>query len=165
MKYVISGDICTMSNSFTVKDDSLLDFFIVRRRVLSFGKRLKIYDTRGKELCSISQNPLKLFPQYNIYLDGMLHTTVKKSFSLFENYVDISNLDGDYYAEGDFISHEFEIYKDKNIVCRVSKKFFSCNGTYGIQVDPEENQIVIISIVIAIEHIFFHHGKKVVVAN
>ncbi|TYQ12961.1 UNVERIFIED_CONTAM: uncharacterized protein YxjI [Acetivibrio alkalicellulosi] len=159
MRYIVRQKIFSLRDSFTIKDEFENDVYIVKSQLLSFGNKLRIFDTQENELCFIEQQLFRLMAEYNIYTEGELSATVKKKFALFKNDFDITSSKGQYYVDGSLFAYEFNIYKDGKLVGSVSKKYFSFSDTYGVEINDEEDQLLILALVIVIDMVC-HNNKN-----
>lgn len=147
----------SLGDSFTIKDEFGSDLFIVRSQLLSFGKKLRILDLEGNELCYIEQKVFRFMPEYDIYIGGEHIANVKKKFAFFRNDFQISSSVSNYYVEGDFWAHEFGLYKDGGLIARISKQFFSFTDTYGVDIDDRQDQIGTLALAIVIDMVCHDH--------
>ena len=127
------------------------DAFIVKSQLLSFGHKLRIFDLTGNELCYIEQQLLRFMPEYDIYVGGSLTANVKKKFTFFSKEFLVSGPGGEYRIDGDFWAYEFDIVKDGYSIARISKKFFSFNDTYGVEIDDRQDQMTNLAIAVVID--------------
>ncbi|HTS96096.1 MAG TPA: LURP-one-related family protein [Streptosporangiaceae bacterium] len=51
----------------------------------------------------------------------------------------------DLHAHGNFVEHEYTIEPDGTKVAEVSKRWFRVRDTYGVEVAPGENDILILA--------------------
>lgn len=151
MRYIIRQKIFSLGDKFTIKDENENDVLIVKSQLLSFGKKLRILDLNENEVCYIEQQLFKFMPQYNIYIEGELIATVQKKFALFKNDFEISSEKANYFVEGEFLAHEFRIFNDRKLIGQVSKEFFSFTDTYGVEVDDEEDQVLVLALAVVID--------------
>ncbi len=151
MRYIIRQKIFSLGDSFMIKNEAGNDIFMVKSQLLSFGKKLRLYDLIENELCYIEQKVFRFMPEYDIYISGQHIINVKKRFALFKNDFIITSQSGCYSIEGDFWAHEFSILKDNRVVARVSKEFFSFSDTYGVEIDDGQDQVTNLSLAIVID--------------
>jgi uncharacterized protein YxjI len=151
MKYAVKQKIFALADSFTIKDENGRDAYVVKGKLLSIGKKLKLHDISGNELAYIEQKVFRILPEYEIYTAGDLRATVKKRFALFRNDFDISASDGNYEVKGNFLGFEFTIAKEGSEVARISKKYFSWSDTYGVEVLGGADPLLILSLAIIID--------------
>jgi len=62
--------------------------------------------------------------------------------------------------QGDFLDHEYAIKQGWNKVAEVSKKWFRLTDTYGVEIDPGQNDILILAIAVAIDMMAHDDDKK-----
>lgn len=151
MRYVIRQKFFSFGDRFSIKDETGNDIFLVQQQLLSFGKKLRIYDLAENELCYIEQQVFRFMPEYNIYIAGELVATLKKKFAFFRHDFDIYSTGGDYFINGDFWAHEFEIGRNGQIIARISKEFFSFTDTYGVEIDDRYDQVSTLALAIVID--------------
>ena len=151
MRYIIRQKVFSLGDSFNIKDEAGNDIFIVRSQLLSFGQKLRIFDLLDNELCYIEQKLFKFMPEYDIYVGGELIANVKKKFALLKHDFDITGVATQYYIEGDFLAHEFNIIKGDQRIAQVSKAFFTFTDTYGVDVDNSADQVGTLALAIVID--------------
>ena len=54
-------------------------------------------------------------------------------------------------VQGDFLDHEYSIKQGWTKVAEASKKWFHLADTYGVEIDPGQNDILILAIAVAID--------------
>jgi uncharacterized protein YxjI len=59
----------------------------------------------------------------------------------------VVNVEGgeDLHAQGNFVDHEYTIERDGDKVAEVSKRWFRVRDTYGVEVSPGENDVLILA--------------------
>jgi uncharacterized protein YxjI len=159
-RYVMKQDWLSWGTDYTIRNDRGEDVLRVDGRAFSLGDRLSLEDLSGGELAFISQKLLSWGPTYEIWRGPELAAVVKKSlFTLFrcEFTVDVPGPD-DLLAEGDFWEHEYEFTRGGRPAASVSKRFFSWTDTYGIDIGPGEDEVVILASAVVID--LCCHEKK-----
>lgn len=159
MRYIVKQKIFALGDSFSIRDEAGNDIFRARRQLLSFGKKLRIFDLMDNELCYIEQRLFKFMPEYDIYIAGNHIANIKKKFAFFKNDFVINSPGANYYVEGDVWAHEFCLYKEGRMVAVISKKFFSIGDTYGVDIDDQEDQISVLALAIVIDMVCHDHNK------
>jgi len=54
-------------------------------------------------------------------------------------------------VKGNILDHEYTIGEGRDKVAQVSKKWFRIRDTYGVQVDPGQDDIVILAVTVCID--------------
>ncbi|HEU4629896.1 MAG TPA: LURP-one-related family protein [Gemmatimonadaceae bacterium] len=153
MRYVMRQKLLALGDDFHIRDEAGRDAYVVDGKVFSFGSKLSVRDMRGTELAFIKQKLLSWGPTYEIYRDQRLAAVVKKQlFALFHHRftVDVPGPD-DLEAEGDFTDHEYEFRRGGQVVATVSKRWFSWTDTYGIDVAPGEDDVLILASAVVVD--------------
>ena len=163
MRYVMKEKIVSWGDDFKIRDDSGRDVFYVDGKVFSFGDKLSFRDVRTKqELAVIDQKLLSIGPTYEIYRGGQKVAVVKKKlFTLLRNRftVDVPGPD-DLEAQGSFLEHEYTFTRHGRTVGEVSKKWFSWTHTYGVDVAPGEDDVLILASAVVIDLCMHPDDKK-----
>ena len=160
-RFVLKQDWFSFGDDYRIRDAAGDDAYIVDGRAFSFGKKLSFEDLQGRELAVIAQKLLSWGPTYEISRGDRVVAVVKKSvFTLFrcEFTVDVPGPD-DLVAEGDFWDHEYAFTRHGRSVATVSKRWFSWTDTYGIDVAPGEDEVLILASAVVID-LCCHQDRK-----
>ena len=154
MRYVMKEKILAWGDDFTIRDESGREVFYVDGRIFSFGDKLSFRDVASRqELAVIDQKLLSVGPTYEIFRGGRRAAVVKKKlFTLFRNSfsVDVPGPD-DLEAQGDFINKDYTFTRRRKTVAEVSKKWFRISDTYGIDITPGEDDVLILASAVVID--------------
>lgn len=153
MRYVMKEKLIALGQDFRIQDESGRDVYFVDGKALSFGDKLVFKDMAGNELARIEQKLLAWGPTYEIYRDGQHVATVKKSlFTLLRHRfsVDVPGPD-DLEAQGDFLDHEYTFTRGNATVAQVSKRWFSIRDTYGIDIAPGEDDVLLLACAVVVD--------------
>lgn len=153
MRYVMRQKLFAWGDDFTIKDESGRDMFFVDGKAFSLGNQLSFQDMQGNELAFIKQRLLAWGPTYDIYGRGQLKAIVKKGVFTFLHCrfsVDVPGPD-DLEATGSFTDHEYEFRRRDEVVATVSKRWFSWSDTYGVDIGPGEDDILILASSVVID--------------
>ena len=162
MRYVMRERILSWGDDFTIKDADGRDAYQVDGKVLSFGDKLSFKDADGNQLALIDQKLLSIGPQYEIIRGGKTVAVVKKHlFTLFRARftVDVPGPD-DLEAQGNFLDHEYVFERGGREVARVSKKWLRLADTYAIDIDPGEDDVLILASAVVIDLVSHPDDKK-----
>ena len=163
MRYLMKEKILAWGDDFTIRDETGREVFYVDGKIFSFGDKLSFRDVRSKqELAVIDQKLLAIGPTYEIFRGGKRAAVVKKKlFTLFRNKfsVDVPGPD-DLEAQGDFINKDYTFTRHGRTVAEVSKKWFRITDTYGIDIAPGEDDVLILAASVVIDLCVHPDGKK-----
>jgi uncharacterized protein YxjI len=161
MRYVMKEKMWAWGDDYRVRDEHGRDVFFIDGRAFSFGNKLSFQDMSGNELAFIDQKLLSWGPTYEIFRGGRQVAVVKKKlFTLFRNRftVDVPGPD-DLEAQGSFLEHEYTFTRHGRTVAEVSKKWFSWTHTYGVDVAPGEDDVLVLASVVVID-LCMHDEQK-----
>ena len=153
MRYVMKERIVAWGDDFKIRDESGREVFYVDGKVLSFGDKLSFNDAAGNQLALIDQKLLAIGPTYEIFRGGKQVAVVKKKlFTLVRARftIDVPGPD-DLEAVGDFIGKDYTFNRGRREVARVSKKWFRMSDTYGVEVAPGEDDVLILAAAVVID--------------
>jgi uncharacterized protein YxjI len=157
MTYVMKQKLWSLGADFTIKDAAGQDRFFVDGRALSIGDKLSFQDMAGHELAFIRQKLLAWGPTYELERNGQLVAVVKqKLWTLFRNRFTVDvDADGpsptDLEVQGDFWDHEYTFTRAGQVVATVSKRYFSWTDTYGVDIAPGEDDILILACTVIVD--------------
>lgn len=160
MKYIVREKIFTIGNKFQIKDEQGIPRFEVVGKVFTIGKKLNIYDMLGNNVAYIEQKILRFLPEYNIYLNNKLGATIKQKLTLLKSKFSINSDFGKFDVDGDIFDYNFSIYKNGRKVAKVNKKWISFSDTYMVDIDDNENQAFILSIVIVLDQVLHDYKPQ-----
>lgn len=153
MRYLIKQRLFAFGDDFSIKDDQGQDRFIVDGEAFSIGDKFSFQDMSGRELARIDQRVVSLKKTYEIYRGEELAAVVKKEWftplrGTFS--IDISG-PNDIRAEGNFWEHEYHFLRGAAVIAKVSKRYFALSDTYGVDIEPEQDDVLILSSVVVID--------------
>jgi uncharacterized protein YxjI len=161
MRYVMREKFFAWGNDFTIKDEDGRDVYFVDGKAFSLGHKLSFQDMEGNELAFIRQRLMAWGPTYQIERDGEVLAVVKKHLlTLFtcKFTVDVPGPD-DLEASGDLFDHEYSFRRGHHNVAWVSRRWMSWTDTYGVEVEPDEDDILILASAVVID-LVCHHAKR-----
>jgi uncharacterized protein YxjI len=153
MRYLMRQRILSWGDDFTIRNEAGADVYFVDGKVFSFGNKLSFQDMNGNEVLHIRQKLLSIGPQYEIDRAGETVAVVKKRlFTLARARfnVDVPGPD-DLEARGDFLDHEYVFERAGREAARVSKRWFSLADTYAVDVDPDQDDVLILACAVIID--------------
>jgi uncharacterized protein YxjI len=140
-------------DDFTIQDADGRDVFFVDGKAFSIGNHLSFQDMQRRELAFIKQKVLAWGPTYEIYRGGSLAAVVKKELFTFFHCTFTVDEPGpdDLVAEGNFSDHEYSFRRGAGPVASVSKQWFSWSDTYGVDIDPGQDELLILASTVVID--------------
>ena len=147
-RYQMRQRMLSIGDDYTIENERGEHVFKLDGKALRVRKTIKFEDMDGHELCKIQERMMRLRDSMEIEgPDGRRMAMVHKAMitPLRERWV-VDVEDGpDLHAQGNFVDHEYTIERDGDKVAEVSKRWFRVRDTYGVEVAPGENDILILA--------------------
>jgi uncharacterized protein YxjI len=123
-------------------------------KALRLRKTLDIDDTQGTHLCRIQTRVLHIRDTMAIERpDGEQMAKVHKAMltPLRERWkVDVAE-GTDLEVQGNILDHEYDVEADGHKVAEVSKKWFRVRDTYGVQISPDADTLLVLAVAVALD--------------
>lgn len=153
MRYVIRERFFRLGEDSDITDDAGNAVYQVDGKVLSLRDRLVIRDPGGTEVTQVQRRLIAFMPTYEISIAGQEAAEVRKKF--FTPFVDRFTIDipgpDDLEMDGDLFEHEFTVRQGGQTVATVSKRWLSITDTYGVDIAPGQNDLLILASVLALD--------------
>ena len=147
-RYQMRQRVLSIGDDYIIENDRGEHAFKLDGKALRIRKTILFKDMDGRELCKIQERMLHLRDSMEIEgPDGKRLAMVHKALitPLRERWV-VDLEDGpDLHAKGNFVDHEYTIERDGDKVAEVSKRWFRVRDTYGVEVAPGENDVLILA--------------------
>ena len=153
-RYKIHQKLFSIGDDFWIENQHGEKVFKVDGKALRLRKTLIFEDMEGKELCQIQERWLPIKETMEIEdPHGKQMAVIKKALiTPLRDKWDVKVKGGpDLDVQGDILDHEYSIKHGWNRIAEVSKKWFRLTDTYGVEIDPGQNDILILAIAVAID--------------
>lgn len=156
VRYQMRQKLVSIGDDFWIETDRAERAFKVDGKALRVRKTLVFEDQEGHELARIAERVARVRDTMEIEgPDGSSMATVRKAVisPLRERY-SVKVRDGaDLDVQGNIVDHEYRIFRDGQQLAEISKKWFRARDTYGVQIKPGQNDIIILAVTVAIDMI------------
>ncbi len=145
----------TWGEEYRIKDDTGQAVFLVKGKLFRAKKKFSFQDMQENELAVIQQKSISLSIIYEIYRDSEVYATMSKSFFTLIGHsftVDIPGAD-DLKIKGNFLGNKYTFERASGVVATVSKKWAWLGDTYGVDIIPGEDDILILACTVVIRTI------------
>jgi uncharacterized protein YxjI len=153
-RYRMREKLLSIGDDSWIEDESGQRVFNVNGKALRVRKTLVFEDLDGNELCKIQERKLRVRDSMEIEgPDGERLAMVKKAMvtPLRERWVAELAEGGELRVQGNILDHEYEIEQDGVKVAEVSRRWFRVRDTYGVEVAPGRDDIVILAVAVAVD--------------
>ncbi|MBL8924760.1 MAG: LURP-one-related family protein [Pseudonocardia sp.] len=146
--YKMRQRMISIGDDYEIENDQGERVFKLDGKALRIRKTILFNDMDGNELCKIQQRMLHLRESMEIEgPDGHRMAMVHKAMidPLRERWIAKLEDGPDLHAQGNIVDHEYTIERAGTKVAEVSKRWFRIRDSYGVEVTPGENDILILA--------------------
>ena len=142
-----------MGDDFWIENDSGERAFKVNGKALRIRDTFVLESPSGEELLTIQEKKLSIRDKMQVERNGETVATIKKALitPLRERYSIEVEGGSDLEAKGHIVDHEYEFTRDGEKVAEVSKRWFRVRDTYGVEIAPGQDDVVMLAVAAAID--------------
>jgi len=153
MRYVIREKFFRLGEDSTINDEFGRPVIEVDGKVFSIHHTLIMRDLNGNELATIKKQLAALSPTYHVTRNGQEIAAIRKK--IFSPFVDRYSVDiagsEELHVTGSIFEHDYTIRRGNQVVATVSKAWISLTETYGVDIAPGEDDLLILATVLALD--------------
>lgn len=160
-RYQMRQKMVSIGDDYWIENGEGQRVFKVDGKVLRVRQTLRFEDAHGTELAKIQERMLHVKDTMEIEApDGTRMAMVKKALiTPLRDRWTVKVADGpDLEVQGNILDHEYTIGEGRHKVAEVSKKWFRVRDTYGVEVEPGQNDIVILAATVVLDEMA-HKGR------
>jgi uncharacterized protein YxjI len=147
-RYQMRQRMISIGDDYVIENDRGQRVFKLDGKALRVRKTIVFEDMDGRELCKIQERMLRVKDSMEIEDPGghrmalvqkAMITPVRERWSV--------KVEGapDLRVQGNIVDHEYAIEREGQRVAEVSKRWFRVRDTYGVEVAPGENDILVLA--------------------
>jgi uncharacterized protein YxjI len=156
MRYLIQERIFSLAADFWIEDEDGNRPFFVDGKALSLRETFELKDAHGNILARIHKKLFAMRDTMDIEDGSGVIATVRPAFFSPLKHRYLIDLAGGERLEavGNFRDKDWELTGgDGRIVGRISRQWFRIRDTYGVEVEPGEDDALVIAIAVCIDRI------------
>lgn len=153
MRYIIREKLLTFGNDSIINNEKGQPVFDVDGKALSVLNTLVVRDMEKNKVVTIKQKLPSISPTYEIMREGQeLAQISKKLISPFVDRFTV-NIPGpdDLQIKGSTSEHEYIISSKDQVIATVSKGWFKEIETYGVDIAPGQDDVLILACVLVLD--------------
>lgn len=155
-RYMLREKLFALGSNFWIENEQGEQVYAVSAELLHIRDTLSFADRHGSELCRVQQKLVEVPPAMEILSpDGARLALVQKAWVSFlrEHYIVKLDNDTELNVQGDFTNHEYAITTGQLPIAHISRKWFRPTDTYGVEVEPNQNDILLLAVTVAIDQL------------
>ena len=145
--------LASIGDDFWIENAAGQRAYKVDGKALRVRDTLKIKDMQGNEVAEIQEKIARVKDTMDIARNGQKIATVKKAlvtplrgrFSV--NVVGGADMD----VDGNILGHEFKVTQGGREIAEISQKWFRVRDSYGIDIQPGQDDALILAIAVVID--------------
>jgi len=162
MRYQVKEKFFSIGTDFWVTDERDNKAFLVDGKVMHIRQTLEIKDPSGAVVATIRKKLVAIRETMEIERDGAPSATVHKVLvsPLHHRYVVDIDGGGQLEAVGNIVDKEFQIQYGGEVVAQVSRAWFRIRDTYGVDVAPGQDDVLMIAVAVCIDRIHYDEEQR-----
>jgi len=151
-RFVLKEKLLSIGDDFWIEDEEGHHAYLVDGKALRLRDTWVLKDANRNEVAEIKERGLSVRDKLTVHFppDGKA-TVAKRLIGIRDRFEVKIDHQPDLHAKGNFVDHEYEIERDDVIVARVSKKWLRVRDTYGVDISPLVNPVLVLAVVVAID--------------
>ena len=154
VRYQMRQRLFSIGDDYNIENDRGERAFHIDGKALRIRNTLLFEDPRGHELCKIQERMVRVRDTMEIEgPNGETLATVKKALitPLRERWTVKVGTGPDLDIQGNILDHEYAIQSAGHKVAEVSKKWFRVADSYGVEIQPGQNDVLILAATVAVD--------------
>ena len=150
-RYQMREKLLSIGDDYWIENESGERAFKVDGKAVRIRDTFVLEDAAGQEVAKIQERKLSIRDTMKIERAAG-DATVRKALVGIRDRFKIE-VDGgaDLNAHGNILDHEYEIERDGDEVASVSKKWFRVRDTYGVEIQPGQDDALILAITVCVD--------------
>ena len=154
IRYQMREKLVSIGDDFWIQNQQGKKVYKVDGKALRVRDTLKFEDRQGRELAHIQEKKVRVKDTMKIEgPGGETMATVKKALITPVRDRWTIHVEGgpDLEIQGNIVNHEYKIEDGRTKVAEISRKWFRVRDTYGVEIAPGQNEILILAATVAVD--------------
>lgn len=152
--YAMREKLIAFGDDFWIEDEGGQRVFKVNGKALRVRSTLDFEDLGGNTLCRIQERMLRVKDSMEVESPGgeRLALVKKALISPLRDRFHVQVAGGpDLEVKGNILDHEYTIGEDGDKIAEVSKRWFRVRDTYGVEVAPGQNDLIVLAVTVCLD--------------
>ena len=150
-RYQMREKLLSIGDDYWIESESGERAFKVNGKAVRLRDTFVLEDSAGEEVAKIKERILSVRDAMEIERAAGNATVRKALIGLRDRFKIEVEGGADMTAHGNLLDHEYEIESDGNEVASVSKKWFRVRESYGVEIEPGQDDALILAITVCID--------------
>jgi uncharacterized protein YxjI len=153
-RYKMRQRLISIGDDFVIENEAGQKVYKVDGKVLRIRQTLDFIDMSGRKLCQIQERMLRIKDTMAIEdANGKTVAEVKKALiaPLRERYAVRIKHGPDMHITGNILDYEYKIEEGGRKIAEISKRWFTFTDTYGVEIAPGEDAVLILAATVAVD--------------
>jgi uncharacterized protein YxjI len=152
-RYQMREKLASIGDDFWIENGAGQRVFKVDGRALRIRETFKIKDMQGNEVAEIQEKLVAIRDTMDIARGGQTIATVKKALvTPLRGRFSVNVAGGDDMdVQGNLLAHEYKIEQGGREIAEVSKKWFRLRDSYGVEIQPGQDDALILAITVVVD--------------
>jgi uncharacterized protein YxjI len=152
-RYKMTEKLASIGDDFWIENAAGQRAYKVDGKALRVRDNLKIRDMQGNEVAEIQEKIARVKDTMDIARNGQKIATVKKALvTPLRGRFSVNVTGGaDMDIDGNILGHEFKITQGGREIAEISQKWFRVRDSYGIDIQPSQDDALILAIAVVID--------------
>jgi uncharacterized protein YxjI len=160
-RYQMRQKMVAIGDDFWIENEHGQKVYKIDGKALRVRQTLVFEDAHGRELYKIQERMLRVKESMEVEdASGRQVAMVKKALitPVRERWVVKIKNGPDLEVKGNILDHEYTIGEGRDKVAEVSKKWFRLRDSYGVAIDPGQDDVLILAVAVCIDEMA--HGGR-----
>ncbi|MCO6450316.1 MAG: LURP-one-related family protein [Caldilineales bacterium] len=159
-RYQMRQKMIAIGDDFWIENEQGQRVYKVDGKALRIRETLNFEDAQGNLLCKIQERMMRIKDSMEVEdANGEQIAMVKKALisPIRDRFVVKIKNGPDLDVKGNILDHEYTIGEGRDKIAEVSKKWFRIRDSYGVEIEPGQDDIVILAVAVCIDQMA--HGR------
>ena len=159
-RYQMREKLASIGDDFWIENGAGQRAYKVDGKALRVRETLKIKDMQGREVAEIKEKLVTVRDTMDIGRDGKTIATVKKALvTPLRGRFSVNVAGGaDMDVQGNILAHDYKIEQAGRKIAEVSKKWFRVRDSYGVDIQPGQDDALILAITVVVDQMMSDVG-------
>ena len=153
-RYQMREKMVSIGNDFWIQNEQGQKVFKVDGKAMRIRSTLQFEDAHGKAIYKIQERKARVKDSMEVEdANGKRVAMVKKAIISPVRDRFTVNIKGgpDLDVKGNIVDHQYTIGEGRDKVAEVSKKWFRVRDSYGVEVDPGQDDLLILAVTVCLD--------------